>query len=164
VRTWVEAAGDWHPFQEFMIKLRAEGPQALELRGIEAARPTPEVLDAIAAADAIVIGPSNPVISIGPILAVPGLSEALKRSPARVVAVSPFVHGEVLKGPTVAFCEMAGLPLGTAAIETAYAGLIDGVVADQRGELPALETDVLMDSADTRRRVAAATLDFARGV
>jgi LPPG:FO 2-phospho-L-lactate transferase len=164
VRTWVKASGDWHPFQEFMIKLRAAEPEAIELRGVEGARPTPEVLEAIASADAIVIGPSNPVISIGPILAMPGLREALRAADAPVVAVSPFVRGEVLKGPTEAFCRMAGLPLGTAAIETAYGGVIDGVVADQPGELPALETDVLMGDAEARRRVAAEALGFARAL
>ncbi|HEX6712931.1 MAG TPA: 2-phospho-L-lactate transferase CofD family protein [Thermoleophilaceae bacterium] len=162
VRTWIQARGDWHPFQEFMIRLRGEDPEAVELRGIERARPTPEVLDAIASAEAIVIGPSNPVISIGPILEVEGMREALATGPARVVAVSPFVRGEVLKGPTAAFCRMAGLGSGTPAIEKAYAGLLDGIVTDAAGEFPALETDVLMDSADARRRLAAETLEFAQ--
>jgi LPPG:FO 2-phospho-L-lactate transferase len=162
VRTWVQAGSDWHPFQEFMIKLRGADPEAIELRGIQNARPTPEVLDAIASAEAIVIGPSNPVISIGPILEVARMREALADAAAPVVAVSPFVGGEVLKGPTEAFCRMAGLGSGTPAIEKAYAGLIDGIVTDQPGELPALETDVLMDTPDARQRVAAATLDFAR--
>src|SRR4051812_42490007 len=64
VRTWVKADDAWHQFQEFMIKLRGAEPQAIELRGISAASVTPEVAEAIAAAEAIVIGPSNPVISI----------------------------------------------------------------------------------------------------
>jgi LPPG:FO 2-phospho-L-lactate transferase len=162
VRTWVRAGGDWHAFQQFMIELRGSDPQAIELRGITDARPTPEVLEAIAATEAIVIGPSNPVISIGPILAVPGMREALAGSPAPVVAVSPFVQGDVLKGPTEAFCRMAGLGSGTAAVEKAYDGLIDGVVTDAPGELRAFETDVLMDTPSSRRRVAADTLEFAR--
>jgi LPPG:FO 2-phospho-L-lactate transferase len=164
VRTWVQAAGDWHPFQEFMIKLRGEDPEAVELRGIESATITPEAADAIAAAEAIVIGPSNPVISIGPILEVAGMRDALVAAKAPVVAVSPFVHGEVLKGPTAAFCRMAGLGSGTPAIEKAYAGLIDGLVTDASGEAPAFESDVLMDSADARRRVAADALRFARAI
>ena len=164
VRTWVQAGGDWHPFQEFMIKLRGEGPEAIELRGIANARPTPEVLDAIGSAEAIVIGPSNPVISIGPILEVPRMREALEATPAPVVAVSPFVGGEVLKGPTDAFCRMAGLGSGTPAVEKAYAGLIDGLVTDDPGELPAQQTDVLMNTPEARRRVASETLDFARRI
>jgi LPPG:FO 2-phospho-L-lactate transferase len=164
VRTWVQAGGEWHPFQEFMIKLRGADPEAIELRGIERARPTPEVLDAIAAADAIVIGPSNPVISIGPILEVPGMRDALIAAPTPIVAVSPFVRGEVLKGPTEAFCRMAGLGSGTPAVEKAYADLVDGVVTDDPGELRALETNVLMDSPEARRRVAWKALHFARNL
>jgi LPPG:FO 2-phospho-L-lactate transferase len=162
VRTWVQTAGEWHPFQDFMIKLRGAEPEAVEFRGIDEARPTQAVLESIAAADAIVIGPSNPVISVEPILALPGMREALREAAAPVVAVSPFVRGKVLKGPTEAFCRMAGLPLGTAGIEQAYAGVIDGVVADEPGSLPTREIDVLMESADTRRRVAADALEFAR--
>jgi LPPG:FO 2-phospho-L-lactate transferase len=164
VRTWVKAQRQWHPFQEFMIKLRGAEPEAVELRGIDRASITPEVADALEAAEAIVIGPSNPVISIGPILAVPGMREALAASRAPVVAVSPFVRGEVLKGPTEAFCRMAAFGQGTAAVERAYAGVIDGVVTDAPGELPALETDVLMDNAEARRRVAADALAFARSL
>jgi LPPG:FO 2-phospho-L-lactate transferase len=162
VRTWVKAGGDWHPFQEFMIKERGADPEAIELRGIEHAAVTPEVKDAVSRADVIVIGPSNPVISIGPILAVPGMRESVAAADAPVVAVSPFVGGQVLKGPTEPFCAMAGLPLGTGALEKAYDGVIDGVLADELGELPGLETDVLMDSPEARRRVAAEALEFAR--
>jgi LPPG:FO 2-phospho-L-lactate transferase len=164
VRTWVRAHGAWHPFQEFMIRERGEDPEAIELRGIEQASITPEASDAIARAEAIVVGPSNPVISIAPILAVAGMREALVASDAPVVAVSPFVRGAVLKGPTEPFCEMAGLPLGTASVEKAYAGVLDGVIADDSGELPALVTDTLMSTPDARRRVAAEVLDFARSL
>jgi LPPG:FO 2-phospho-L-lactate transferase len=147
-----------------MIKARGADPEALELRGIERASITPEASDAITRAEAIVIGPSNPVISIGPILDVLGVREALAAAAAPVVAVSPFVGGEVLKGPTEPFCEMAGLPLGTASVERAYAGVIDGVVSDAPDALPALDTDTLMSDAESRRRVAAETLDFARSL
>jgi LPPG:FO 2-phospho-L-lactate transferase len=164
VRTWVQAHGTWHPFQNFMINLRGAEPEAVELRGIENAQMTTEVSESIAGAEAIVIGPSNPVISIGPILEVPGMREAIAAARAPVVAVSPFVHGEVLKGPTDAFCQMSGLGSGTPAVEKAYAGVIDGVVTDAPGNLPALETDVLMDTPESRRRVAAAALDFTRAL
>jgi LPPG:FO 2-phospho-L-lactate transferase len=166
VRTWVLARGTWAPFQEFMILGRAEGPvDGVELRGAQAARPSPEVLEALAGADAIVIGPSNPVISIGPILAVPGLREALDDAPAPVVAVSPLVGGEVLKGPTDVFMRWAGRTLDADGIATAYDGVIDGLVADQRTDrVPVLETDVLMADAGGRRRVAEATLGFAEAL
>jgi LPPG:FO 2-phospho-L-lactate transferase len=165
VRTWVKTSGDWVAFQEFMIKLRGATPEAVEFHGIEAAAPTAEVLSVIESAEAIVIGPSNPVISIAPILAVPGMTDALVATAAPIVAVSPFVGGEVLKGPTVAFCAMAGLPAGVGALEQVYAGLIDGVVADERAAaLPTLQTNVLMDSPEARRRVADEALEFARAL
>jgi LPPG:FO 2-phospho-L-lactate transferase len=166
VRTRVLARGRWWPLQEFLIQGRGEGPvDDVELRGAAAASPTPEVLDAIASARAIVIGPSNPVISIGPILAVPGLRAALEASPAPVVAVSPLVRGSVVKGPTEPFMQWAGEPLTSDGIAALYAGVIDGLVADQRADaVPVLETDVLMDGPDGRRRLADETLRFALGL
>jgi LPPG:FO 2-phospho-L-lactate transferase len=163
VRTRVMAGGRWWPFQEFMIRARGEGPvEDVDFRGAGNARPSPEVLEAIAAARAIVIGPSNPVISIDPILAVPGIRAAISDSPAPVVAVSPLVAGAVLKGPTESFMAWAGRPLSSDGIAAHYDGVIDGLVADTRAELvPVLETDVLMDTPSARRRVAEETLRFA---
>jgi LPPG:FO 2-phospho-L-lactate transferase len=165
VATWVRCAGEWRPFQEFMILERGAEPEAIEIRGIDAATASPDVLDAIERAEAIVIGPSNPVISIGPILSVPGVRQALAQTSAPVVAVSPFVGGEVVKGPTAAFCRMAGIPTGTRGVEHAYAGLVDGVVADERADsAPTLDTNVLMDTPEARERVARGTLEFARAL
>jgi LPPG:FO 2-phospho-L-lactate transferase len=166
VRTHVLAGGRARPFQEFMIVDRAEGPiEGVELRGVEDARPTPEVLAALAEAQAVVIGPSNPVISIGPILAVPGMGEAIAGSGAPVVAISPFVDGRVLKGPTDAFCAAAGLPEGDQAVVEAYGRLLNGVVADAPVEgVPHLQADTLMNDGEGRRRVAERTLEFARGL
>jgi LPPG:FO 2-phospho-L-lactate transferase len=163
VRTRVRTPAGWRPFQEFMIVDRAAAPiEAVELDGIESATPPPEALEAIAAADAIVIGPSNPIISIGPILAVPGMREALASSPAPVVAVSPFVGGRAVKGPTDAFMEHAGLDRSATGIAAAYEGVIDGLVADEEAPaLPVLVTDTLMEDAAARRRLAEATLAHA---
>ena len=166
VRTWVRANAEWMPLQEFMIRAGGAGPvQDTQLRGVGRALPTAEVLEAIAAAHAIIIGPSNPVISIGPILTVPEMRQALIDSPAPIVAVSPIVGGAVLKGPTAAFMRWAGHDASTEAIAACYAGLIDGLVADEAVEgLPVLRTDTLMDDAAGRRRVAAETLQFAEGL
>jgi LPPG:FO 2-phospho-L-lactate transferase len=163
VSTWVGARGRTMTFQEFMIVERARGPiDGVELRGVERARPTGAVLEAIAGADVIVIGPSNPVISIGPILALPGMREALGAAPAPVVAVSPFVDGRALKGPTEPFCEHAGIARSAAGIARAYADVIDGIVADEpAGETPELVTDTLMDTPGDRVRLAHEVLDFA---
>jgi LPPG:FO 2-phospho-L-lactate transferase len=163
IRTRVGARGRTLAFQEFMIVERAKGPiDAVDFAGASEAAPTPEVLAAVAEADAIVIGPSNPVASIGPMLAVPGLCEALAEARAPVVAVSPFVGGEVLKGPTLAFCAWAGIEPAARGLLDAYAGLLDGVVADEPVEgLAALEIDTLMDTPEAQRAVAERTLELA---
>jgi LPPG:FO 2-phospho-L-lactate transferase len=168
VRTRVRAGGRWHGFQEFMIVEHAAAPiEEVEIAGAAEARPSPEVLAAIRDAEAVVIGPSNPVISIGPILALPGLRDALRDTPAPVVAVSPFVGGHAVKGPTEPFMEHAGLPVGAAGVVAAYGDVLDGVVCDEPlagAALPALVTETLMDTPDERARVASETLEFARAV
>jgi LPPG:FO 2-phospho-L-lactate transferase len=171
VRTWIRSAGSWLAFQEFMIRTRAAGPvEGVELRGIEHARPTAEVLAAIECARAIVIGPSNPLVSIDPILAVPGMREALRAAPAPVVAVSPVVGGEVLKGPTAAFMAFAEHELSASGVVAHYGDLLDGIVSDEAspadtpaasGGLPALRIDTRMSDATARARVAERTLAFA---
>ena len=163
VRTHVRARGEMHAFQDFMIRERGAGPvEDVVLRGIEAARPTSEVLDAVARADAIVVGPSNPVISIGPILAVPGMQDALLAAPAPVLGVSPLVRGAVLKGPTDVFMAWTGHPLSSEGIAAHYDGLLDGLVADERADsLPTLVTDVELGDPEARRRLAAEVLAFA---
>jgi LPPG:FO 2-phospho-L-lactate transferase len=163
VRTRVMAQGRLWGLQEFLIRGRGEGPvQDVDFRGAQLARPTAEVLAALESARAIVIGPSNPVISIGPILALDGLRSALRSSAAAVVAVSPLVRGGVVKGPTEPFLQWAGHPLTASGIAECYDGIIDGVVADEPTErVPVLETDVLMNRAATRVRLAEDTLRFA---
>ncbi|MFZ0386826.1 MAG: 2-phospho-L-lactate transferase CofD family protein [Solirubrobacteraceae bacterium] len=163
VRTAVLAGGRWWPLQEFMIRHGGAGPvRDVEFRHARAARPTTEVLEAIDCAQVIVIGPSNPVISVGPILAVPGLREAIVASSAPVVAVSPLVEGRVLKGPTAACLEWAGHAADSDGIAAIYEPLIDGLVADSAAaSVTTLQTDVLLDTPERRRSVAAATLAFA---
>lgn len=171
VRTRVRAHGrDW-PFQQFMIVGGARGPvEDVAFDGVEQARPTAAVLDALAAARAIVIGPSNPIVSIGPILAVPGMRDALRAAAAPVVAVSPIVGGAVLKGPTAAFLEWAGQPVSTAGVAAVYGDLLDGIVADEplpataHGELPLLQTDLLMADPAGRARLAREALAFAEAL
>ena len=146
-----------------MIRHRAQGPvQDVDFRGGAAATAPPEAIDAIARARAVIIGPSNPIISIGPMLAVEPLRTALRERRCPAVAVSPLHRGEVLKGPTAEFMAWAGHALDSDGIVAAYAGLIDGLVADARTrDLPTLETDVLLADPESRRRVAAETLRFA---
>jgi LPPG:FO 2-phospho-L-lactate transferase len=166
VRTHVRTGGRWLPLQEFLIVGRGDWPiEEVELRGVERARPSPEALAAIEAAEAIVIGPSNPVISIGPILAIPGMGAAIEQAAGPVVAVSPFVGGRALKGPTEAFCRHAGVGIDADGIVAAYGSLLDGIVADEPVERPgvaALVADTLLDAPDRRRALARTTLEFAQ--
>ncbi len=168
VRTRVLTPAGWRDFQTYLVADRAEPPiEEVQLAGVEAARPTPEVEAAIDAAEVIVIGPSNPVISIGPILAVPGMSELLASAGAPVVAVSPFVAGEVIKGPTDKFMRAAGLEPSAGGVATAYEGVIDALVVDAADPdaspsgLATTRIDTLMDDAEKRAQVARAVLDFA---
>ncbi len=166
VRTRVGARGTTFSFQEFMIVEGARGPiESVAFEGAEHARPTEQVLGALREADAVLIGPSNPIASIAPILAVPAMRDAVHAAPAPVVAVSPFVGGKVLKGPTLAFCEHARIEAGAAGLLDAYDGLLDGIVADEPvAGIPTLQTDTLMDTPAARARVAAETVDFARSL
>ena len=168
VRTQVLTPGGSRALQEYLI-LDGGQPDVLgvQLEGIEAAEPTPEALAAISQAEAIVIGPSNPVISIGPILAVPGMREAIVASPAPVVAVSPYVAGEVVKGPTDRFMEGLGRPTTAAGVASLYTGLLDAMVVDEGdpdpppAEIPTLAAPTLMEGAAGRVRLARIVLDYA---
>ncbi|MGA8745374.1 MAG: 2-phospho-L-lactate transferase [Solirubrobacterales bacterium] len=171
VRTRVLSAVGRRDLQEYLI-LDGGQPEVhgVELEGIEDAEPTPEVLEALGQAAVIVIGPSNPVISIGPILAVPGMREAISASRAPVVAVSPYVAGRVVKGPTDRFMAALGRPQSAAGVASLYAGLIDAMVIDQGDpdptptEVPTLAAATLMEGAGGRGRVARAVLEFAAGL
>ncbi len=168
VRTKVLTAAGVRALQEYLIVDRGEPEvQGVELEGIEAAEPSAEVLDALRWAEAIVIGPSNPVISIGPILAVPGMTEAISAAGAPVVAVSPFVAGQVVKGPTERFMQALGRPSTAAGVASLYTGLIDAMVVDEGdpdpapAEIPTLAAATLMEGPAGRARVARLVLDYA---
>jgi LPPG:FO 2-phospho-L-lactate transferase len=168
VRTKVITPSGPRALQEYLI-LDGGQPEVsgVELEGIEAAEPSAEALEALRLADAIVVGPSNPVISIGPILAVPGMREAIAASPAPVVAVSPYVAGAVVKGPTDRFMEGIGRPTTAAGVASLYAGLIDAMVVDEGdpdpppAEIPTLSVPTLMEGAAGRARLARTVLDYA---
>jgi LPPG:FO 2-phospho-L-lactate transferase len=164
VRTWVRGSEGWRSFQEFMIRDRAAGPvEGLEFRGAEQAKASEQALAALASASAIVIGPSNPLASIAPILAVPGIREALADASGPVVAVSPIVGGEVLKGPTASFMAFAALDCSASGVAEFYGELLDGIVADEPVEahVPALRTETRMNDVASRAQVAQQTLSFA---
>jgi LPPG:FO 2-phospho-L-lactate transferase len=168
VRTRVRTADGWRELQRYLVAERAEAPvEAIEVEGIADAAPTPEVLAAIAEAEAIVIGPSNPVISIGPILSIGPLREALAAAAAPVVSVSPYVAGQVVKGPTEIFMQAVGRPSTASGVASLYEGLIDGMICDRDDPDPppagmeVLTCPTLMEGAEGRRGLAEQTLEFA---
>ena len=129
--------------------------------------PRPEVLEAISSAEAIVIGPSNPVISIGPIISMPTVREAMTAARAPVVAVSPYVAGQVVKGPTDLFMRAVGRPATAAGVASLYEGLIDGMLCDSEDPDPVpqgtqvVSCRTLMEGREGRRNLAERTLEFA---
>jgi LPPG:FO 2-phospho-L-lactate transferase len=167
VHTWVRGPEGWRSFQEFMIRDRgAKLLEGLEYRGAEQARASEQVMAAIAGARAIVIGPSNPLASIAPILAVPGIHDALAAADAPVVAVSPIVGGEVLKGPTAAFMAFAALDCNAHGVADFYGELLDGIATDESlgDRLPTLQMDTTMNDPAARKDVAAQVLGFAEAL
>jgi LPPG:FO 2-phospho-L-lactate transferase len=171
VQTRVLTPGGWIGLQEYLIVERSEPPiERVEVQGLDRAAPTPDVREALAAAEAVVVGPSNPVISIGPILAVPGMRDAIAASGAPVVAVSPFVAGRAVKGPTEKFIEAIGRPTTAAGVASLYVGVVGAMVVDADdpdpgpSELRVHSCPTLMEGADGRRRVAEQVLEFARSL
>jgi LPPG:FO 2-phospho-L-lactate transferase len=132
--TVIADIGEMH-FQEYLIKHRAAPKiRGLRFESIESARPAPGVEDALLQAELIVICPSNPLISIGPILAVPGIRDMLKQTPATVVAVSPVVGGASLKGPTDRMLADLGMEVSAVQIAKLYADFANVFVLDLQDE------------------------------
>ena len=166
VRTFVKVKGlPALSFQEYFVRGRARGAvEAIELRGAATARPTREVLDSISAAAAVIIAPSNPFVSIGPILALTGMRKALQAVRSRVAAISPIVGGKTIKGPADKM--MRGLghevsPLGIARLYRDIAGLMVIDIVDHRYLEPiralglnAIATDTVMTTPDHAARLA----------
>jgi LPPG:FO 2-phospho-L-lactate transferase len=132
VRTQISTDQGWLDFQDWFVRLRAEPlARAVKFAGVEQARPQPVLLEALRAEPrGIVICPSNPFISIEPILAVPGLRDAIAASGAPVVAVSPIIAGQAVKGPTARMFEALGVTPSAAAVATRYGDLLDGYVME----------------------------------
>jgi len=170
-RVLTQDGRDLH-IQEYLVREACQPEIArIEYRGVERARPGPGVREAIRAADLVLIAPSNPVISIGPILAVPGLRAEL-RAAAQVVAVSPIVAGAAVKGPAVAMLQSLGIAPSATGVAALYADLAQHLVLDQRdsglvdqvaatGVRPHL-CDTLMVDQPARERVAVAALAAAQ--
>ena len=162
-------------FQEYFVR-RRQGDEVLgvRLRGVEKARLTNPFSEALAGAEVVVFCPSNPVVSIGPILAMPGMGEALLASPAPKLAVSPIIGGRALKGPADKMMESLGHEVSSVGVARMYEGLVDGVVIDHvdQGERATIEdlgmevlvTDAVMHDTEDRARLAAEVLKFGTGL
>ncbi len=155
-------------FQSYFVEHRcAPIVRRVVFEGVVAARPAPAVLSAISCADVILIAPSNPWLSVDPILAVPRLAEALKAARAPVIAVSPLVGGKAVKGPTAKLMKELGLPINNASIAEHYGRLLDGLLintGDDAPEITHADVDTLMHSLEDRARVAAAALRLAKSL
>jgi len=172
VATLVDTPAGTLEFQDYFVaRHQSDDVLGVSFAGMDQATAHPDALAAIREADAVVIAPSNPIVSVAPILATPGVSESLANTPAPIVAVSPIVGGQALKGPAAQMLATLGHEVSALGVARLYADVIDGLVIDQidRELGPAIEllgprvlvtATVMGDEAD-RRRLAAEVLDFA---
>ncbi len=171
VRTRVLTPDGLLDFQDYFVRRRFEPPvDEVRFDGAADARPSPEAAAAILSAECVILAPSNPIASIGPMLAIKGLREALAQATALRVAISPLIGGDAVKGPTVPMMQSAGLPISPVGVAQYYEGLLDAIVIDRqdvafKAELEArglkvLVTDILMEGFEGRLRLAAEVLDF----
>jgi len=172
VRTIVDTEAGLFAFQEYFVKLRWQPEvRSLIYEGAEEAEPTPDVIGAIETADTIVIAPSNLYLSIDPILAVPGIKNALLNASAPIIAVSPIIGGEAVKGPAAKLMRELGTESSAVVVAQHYAEFLNGFVLDEHDRalkskveamgMGVLITDTIMKDSDERARVACEVVTFA---
>jgi LPPG:FO 2-phospho-L-lactate transferase len=156
------------PFQNYFVEHRcAPMLRSIKFEGAQQSKPAEGVLSAIENADVILIAPSNPWLSVDPILAVPGIAKALLSAAAPVVAVSPIIGGEAVKGPTAKLMRELGIPVSNAGIAAHYGDLLDGFLindGDDPPPIPSATADTLMLTLEDRARVARAALALAESL
>jgi LPPG:FO 2-phospho-L-lactate transferase len=161
-------------FQEYMVRLRTEvDVHSIRFDGVDGARPAPGVIDALTDSEAVILAPSNPFVSIGPIMAVPGIADALANTRATRVAISPIIAGQVVKGPAAKMMTTLGYEVSALGVARIYEGLVDIMVIDAQdrglvGEVEALGmrcvvTDTMMTSSERKAELAGAVLAAIRG-
>lgn len=172
VRTTIRTPDGWLPFQEYFVRRRA-ADEVLEIRydGVEQAAPAPGLLDRIRDAAVVLVSPSNPLVSVGTILAVPGVRDALRATAAPVVGVSPIVGGATIKGPADRMMRGLGMEVSAVGVARAYADFLDVLVLDQQdaalaGQVEALGvravvTDTIMRDQAVKRALARTALQAA---
>jgi LPPG:FO 2-phospho-L-lactate transferase len=175
VQTRVRTGGREIPFQEYFVAHRAEVPiEGIRFEGIERARPSPQVLEALSGARAILFCPSNPLVSIGPILALSGMREALREAPGRKVAVSPIVGGKALKGPAARMMREIGEEASALTVARRYVDSVETFVLDEQDRelrepirslgLEVLVTDTIMKRLEDKVRLAREILNHISGL
>jgi len=174
VRTRIISQGRSYDFQEYMVKHRAEPPvERIVFSGSDAALPAPGVTESLTDADLVILAPSNPLVSIGAILAVPGVRRALLQTKARIGAVSPIVAGKAIKGPAARMLQEAGLAVSPLTVSRLYRDFLDLFIADRRdsgweadfyreGQRVCF-LDTLMPDADNKIRLAGEVLQALAG-
>ena len=136
-------------FQEYFVKRGAQDPvRDVRFEGIEDAKPTSAVMGSLADADAVIVCPSNPVVSIGPILTLPGVRDTLRRFPGRILGISPIIRGAPVKGPADRLMPAAGMEVSCVGVADAYRDFLDTLVidfadADRVPEIEALEVEAV---------------------
>lgn len=171
VRTRVLTADGWLDFQEYFVRRQCQ-PAVRDFRfeGAETARAQPDALATLERRDlrAIIICPSNPFVSVEPILAVPGIRAAIRQSAAPLVGVTPIIGGKAIKGPAAKMMAELGLDVAAAAVARRYSDILDGFVVDQVDPMPQLLPGVtffraatLMNTTDDRLRLARSVLQAA---
>jgi LPPG:FO 2-phospho-L-lactate transferase len=172
VATLIDTPDGRLDFQQYFVAHRhADEVTGVTFAGIEAATPSPAALSALGQAEAVIFCPSNPIVSIGPILSVPGLRDAIAEAPGPKVVVSPIVGGQALKGPAAEMLQTLGHEVSSLGVARLYTGLAQGLVIDRVDEAfaPAIEaegmlvlvTNTIMQNDDDREALARETLDFA---
>jgi LPPG:FO 2-phospho-L-lactate transferase len=172
VKTRVKTPKGWLSFQEFFVREHCQLDVIdIEYQGIESAKPTQAALDQIANSDVIIIAPSNPVVSIGAILAVPEIQQAIEHSGAYVIAVSPLIGGKTVKGPADKMLESAGKSIDSKGIYSCYYTFLNAMVIDEEDQqdttwlkeqgLDVLVTPTLMKTPEEKTDLMSRVVEFA---
>ena len=168
--TWVQTDAGWMHFEEYYVRRACrDDVRDVQFRGADRARPTLGVLEALTDADQVIVAPSNPVVSIGAILAVPGIRETLQRRKRPVIAISPIVAGAPLKGPADKFMRHRGVEVSPRGVAQLYRDFLDRLVLDYADKelvddiasmgIEAVATNTIMRTMEDKVRLAEAALE-----
>lgn len=173
IKTYIVTDNGRIHFQEYLVKRKMEDRVIdIVFEGKDVAKPTPGIIETIRAAEIIIFAPSNPLVSIGPILSMAGMREAIKESPAKVVAISPIIGGRVIKGPADKMMKNLGIEVSPVGVANHYKGLLDAIVIDKQDTsyshrleengLCVLVTDTIVNSDEKKTALAKQVVDWTK--